>query len=107
MLESILASRDLLPIVQMNDGTPATSDNWSARRAEMLKLLETYSYGVTPPAPEYVKGEVVREYARCCAGKAFEQEINITFPTNFKRIHNFSTFIALFMNFSIFTYLYF
>ena len=51
MLKDILASRDLLPIVQMNDGTPATRDNWDARRAEMLHLLQTHSYGVTPPAP--------------------------------------------------------
>ena len=81
MLKDILASRDLLPIVQMNDGTPATADNWSARRAEMLKLLETHSYGVTPPAPAWVKGEITREYDRCCAGKAIEHDIDLTFPT--------------------------
>ncbi|MBR4955477.1 MAG: acetylxylan esterase [Clostridia bacterium] len=81
MLKDTLASRDLLPITQMNDGTPATADNWSARRAEMLKLLETHSYGVTPPAPAWVKGEITREYARCCAGKALEHDIDLTFPT--------------------------
>ena len=81
MLKEILKERDLLPVTQMNDGSAATKENWTARRKEMIELLETYSYGVTPPAPAYVKGEVVREYARCCAGKAFEQEINITFPT--------------------------
>ena len=81
MLKDILASRDLLPITQMNDGTPATADNWSARRAEMLKLLETHSYGVTPPAPAWVKGEITREYLRCCAGKAVEHDIDLTFPT--------------------------
>ena len=81
MLKKTLQERDLLPILKMQDGRQVTPRLWQERRAEMIKLLETYSYGITPPAPEYVRGEVVREYARCCAGKAFEQEINITFPT--------------------------
>ena len=51
--------------------------NWSDHRKEMLQLLGTYSYGVTPPAPDKVWGEVIFENNNAYAGKVLEQQINI------------------------------
>ena len=36
MLKDLLAQRNLLPICQMNDGTPASYETWTARREELL-----------------------------------------------------------------------
>ena len=41
----MLRERDYLPILKMNDGTPVTRENWQERRAELVELLEKYSYG--------------------------------------------------------------
>ena len=41
----VLRERDYLPILTMNDGTPVTKEKWQARRAELIELLEKYSYG--------------------------------------------------------------
>ena len=81
MLNELLKERDLLGILEMNDKTPVTRDNWRARRDEMKTLLETYSYGVTPPAPDSVWAEIVSEDDHAYAGKVLQQRINISFDT--------------------------
>jgi len=81
MLKKILAEKEYLPILQLADGTPVTAENWRERRAEMLRLLEKYSYGVTPPAPESVTGTVVEEKPYEYARKVCVQNVTISFTT--------------------------
>ena len=83
MLEEILKEKDYLPILKMNDGRVVTPELWQERRGELLDLLETYSYGVTPRVkPTRVFGEVVsRGNYRTYAGKVNEEKINISFET--------------------------
>ncbi len=81
MLDQILAERDLLPLLVMNDGRPVTPALWPERRAELLHALQTHSYGFTPPAPERVVGEIVSKNPLYCAGKVLEQRLRITFDT--------------------------
>lgn len=81
MLNQELSSRALLPILTMDDGRPVTRELWPARRAEMRRALETYSYGVTPPPPAHVSGEILSSNPAFCAGKVLEQRIRITFDT--------------------------
>lgn len=83
-LKKILEERDLLPILKMNDGTPVTTENWEARRKEMLAALETYSYGHTPPAPKRVWGEIIEEdpeFTTIYAGKVHQERIKLSFET--------------------------
>ena len=81
MLKDVLKERDLLPILKHEDGSEVTPETWQKRRTEMLKALETYSYGITPKIPVSVRGEIVKENARAYASKAFEQKIEITITT--------------------------
>lgn len=81
MLQTILRERNLLPILQRNDGTPVTRKNWETRRTEMREALERYSYGHTLPAPANVRGEVVAEVRKDYAGKVLQQTVDISFET--------------------------
>ena len=81
MLDSILKERDLLPILTHEDGTSVTPETWQKRREELLRALETYSYGVTPTIPVKVRGEVVEENVKAYANKALQQKVNITIET--------------------------
>ena len=82
MLETILRERDLLPVTIMNDGAPATPEIWKERREEMLNALRTYSYGVTPPPPCRVWGEIERDNPVSHGGKVHEQKIRLSFETD-------------------------
>ena len=77
MLRELLAQRDYLPILKMNDGTPVTLENWEKRRREMLELLETYSYGKTLEKPTRVSGTVVESAVNGVAGKALYEKVEI------------------------------
>jgi hypothetical protein len=44
----------------MSDGTPVTAENWRARRAEILRILQTEMYGTLPPDPSEIR-ELSRE----------------------------------------------
>ena len=81
MPKAALKERNLLPIVQMNDGSPVTPETWEKRRQEMMDALVTYSYGVTPPPPLRVWGEVVSEKANAYGGKVLEQKVLLSFET--------------------------
>ncbi len=81
MLNELLTERDLLPILKMDDGRAVTRDQWPARRAELRRALETWSYGVTPAASASVQGEIVKEDNIAYAGKVLEQRIVLTFDT--------------------------
>ena len=81
-LEKILKEKDYLSVVTMNDGTPATKENWSERRAEMIELLEKYSYGRTrKPEVKRVWGEFISSEWNCYAFKLKNEKINVHFET--------------------------
>ena len=81
MLKEVLQERDLLPILKMNDGREVTPQLWTERRAEMLELLQKYSYGYTSECLGKGTGEVIFEDKMAYAGKVTEQHINLTFNT--------------------------
>ena len=81
MLKALLEERALLPILKLNNGEPVTRENWQRRREELKKALETDSYGITPPAPAWVKGEVLTADPTAYAGKVLQQRIELSFPT--------------------------
>ncbi len=83
MLKEILAQRDYLPILKMNDGSEVTRENWEERKKELRALLEKYSYGHTPDVEVKVKGELVNEGFYHCAGKCKEEKIQLTYETKF------------------------
>ena len=62
----------------MNDGRRAcTAADMALRRKEILKILETYAYGVFP-SPVPVLGELMEQSDRCCSGNARELSYRIT-----------------------------
>ncbi|NMA07852.1 MAG: acetylxylan esterase [Clostridiales bacterium] len=80
MLESLLASRALPDILKMDDGREVTPALWPERRRELLRKLETYSYGITPPAAK-VTAEIVSEDPHAYAWKVMQRRVNLTFDT--------------------------
>lgn len=81
MLNELLKERDLLPVLKMDNGVSVTRENWRERREEMKKALETYSYGVTPPIPEWVTGKILTEDTNAYAGKVIQQRVELSFPS--------------------------
>ena len=79
MLKELLQERDLLPILQMDDGSQVTKDNWESRRKELRAALEKYSYGHTPEVPDQVWGVVIEEDNDAFAGKCCLQKIRVVF----------------------------
>lgn len=77
------------PLV-VRDGTRVRdSADWQARRRPELKaMFEHYMYGVAPPAPAKVSGEVVREDREFLGGKAVLREVALSFgPAGTPKIH--------------------
>jgi len=83
LLKEILDKRELLPILKTVEGGEVTKENGCERKAEMKKALETYSYGITPPAPDKVWGDILYEapLREGYAGKVRIQDIRISFET--------------------------
>ena len=81
MLKEKLREKDYIDIFTMNDGTPVTRENWKERRLEMLKLLETYSYGKTPKAPELMRCSRISCKDKEYAGKVREEVCRVAFRT--------------------------
>jgi len=81
MIDEILKDKEYLPILKMNDGSDVTKEKWNARRKELLEMLQTYSYGITPPPPLKVWGQVISRNGSAYAGKVLEQQIQIFFET--------------------------
>ena len=77
----ILNGRALLPILHMEDGRAVTRELWPARRKELLCALETYSYGVTPPPPAAVRGDMISQDENAYAGKVIERHLRVAFDT--------------------------
>ena len=78
MVKQALNEKDYLPILESN----ITKDTWPLRRAQLRKLLETWSYGKTPDVPVKVTGrtDFVDEIAY--AGKVRNEKITITLETD-------------------------
>ena len=55
---------------------------WRMRREEILNILRREEYGVTPPPPESVEGEILSSNPICCSGHACLQRIQISFDTD-------------------------
>lgn len=81
MLNELLASRELLPVLTMDDGRAVTARLWPERCREMLRALEKYSYGKTPDIPVSVNGTVLESSDDKCAGKIRLEAISITITT--------------------------
>ena len=64
------------------DGAPVVSPaQWPARRRELLDILEKEQYGVRPPFSGSAQGKVCGVDARCCAGHARHESLEIAFGT--------------------------
>ncbi len=81
MLKQKLIEKDYLPILKSTDGTAVTKETWNERRAEMLALLEKYSYGKTPKKPTRVWGGVLNTDKKSYAGKVTAERILISSKT--------------------------
>lgn len=81
MIKKFLDGKGYLPILTHSDGRRVTAETWPQRRQELLKALETYSYGITPPAPLRVWGEVLETDPIAYAGKVTEGKISLSFET--------------------------
>lgn len=80
-LKEVLAERDYLPITTHMDGTAVTRERWQERRAEMRRLLQKYSYGVTPDVPVSVTGAVIHTENTHFGGKVRIETVDISFTT--------------------------
>lgn len=64
------------------DGTPViTAADWQKRRKEIVAILAENEFGITPPAPACVKGEVIPSKETHCCGNASCEKVNISFET--------------------------
>jgi hypothetical protein len=71
------------------DGRPVkTAQEWSkARRAEILRLLETNVYGRTPPPPKHLRFQVFDLDKLALGGKAIRKQVTIYFSTPSSEAH--------------------
>lgn len=81
MVSKLLAEKAYLPVLKMNDGSAVTANTWGIRRQELLEVLQSYSYGFTPPEPKRVWGRILREDPAAYAGKVLEQQVELSFET--------------------------
>ena len=81
MLNEKLQKKDYLPILTMENGDIANTENWSDRRSELKALLEKYSYGKTPDIPVEVGGSVLKTDILAYAGKVRFEKVEITLTT--------------------------
>lgn len=82
MLEKILESKPLPPILKMNDGSVCnTPELWKKRRKEILELFSTEVYGTMPPAPDDVRFTVKEHFEDQIAGLASYSRIQASFTT--------------------------
>ena len=94
MLDQILKEKEYLPVLQMQDGSPVTRENWPQRRQEILQLLMQYSYGRTPEAPDYLECRVESVCPDEFAGKVRQEQVKI----GFRCARGFFTFPVTFYN---------
>lgn len=69
-------------LMTMLDGSPVTTpEKWRARRQELLAVLDREQYGLWPAFSGAVRGRLLEENRRCCAGHACHERISIAFDT--------------------------
>ncbi|MBR2460234.1 MAG: acetylxylan esterase [Clostridia bacterium] len=81
-IKELLAARKLPELLEFADGTKVTADRWEERRLEMLDILRREEYGYAPPAPAYVRSEVIQAPKADYANKATVSYLNLTVPTD-------------------------
>ena len=71
-VDQLPANPQLPDLLTMLDGTPVTSpQQWTTqRRPEVLRIMEHYAFGQTPPGPYELEAEVVGEFDDALGGKA-------------------------------------
>lgn len=78
--EEELKRRKLPELMRMNDESPVTPEKLGKRREELLEVLQKEEYGMMPPPPEKIWGEIERlPQKRDFAGKGQKLVIRLHF----------------------------
>lgn len=76
-----LSKRKLPELLKFTDGTQVTAESWETRRAEILEILSREEYGYAPEAPEKVEVTIKKHEDDQYAGKAYVNELRLSFET--------------------------
>ena len=82
-MKQVLKYLHLPDVMRCQDGAPVTVENWPARRAEILALLQSEMYGKLPPEPTAIR-EVSREELGTRENGAVRSEmvtLELVYPT--------------------------
>lgn len=82
MLDEKLRQKDYPQILPADCSCAADAQAWRKRRAELMALMEKYSYGKTPSLPVKVTGEVTDTDTHAYAGKVTNEKITIHMETS-------------------------
>ena len=78
-VNDLVANPDLPDVMVMNDGRRVkTTADWRKRRVEMMRIIEYYFVGISPPAPGNVKGKELKSEL-LMGGKVKYRLIHLTF----------------------------
>ena len=70
-------------LLKFNDGSEVVCPKcWERRRQELLMILQREEYGIVPPLPDRVYGEILEgntEERNCCSGHAELMRLRISF----------------------------
>ena len=80
-MNTLLDSRQLMPLLSFDDGRAVTAETWPRRRAELLTGLSDNLYGHTPAAPATVQGTILETDEYAYAGKVIQHRVLVTFQT--------------------------
>ncbi len=76
MIGQLLKEQNLPPLLPQG----MKASDWPGRRTELLDGLAKVQYGVSPPAPPWVKAETLLEM-ETLGGKALHRRVRLSFPT--------------------------
>jgi len=83
MINELLKKRRLPELLTFNDGRRAESAaDWQARRAEIKEIIQREGYGFLPPAPDFIRAEVLDADGHFCAGKVTLSKVRLTVGLN-------------------------
>ncbi|MBI4328147.1 MAG: acetylxylan esterase [Chloroflexi bacterium] len=77
------------PLVMFDGRRVITREQWvNERRPELMALFQHYMYGVLPPRPKEVTGQIERDDPHALGGQATLKEVTVTFgPPELPPIH--------------------